>query len=532
MGRSPTAISAYENDAHEEHSRLLGSYIKNLGCNIQICAIPQRNCPDGLRRWTEGRNIHHVNKGFRHNENEPVGVGNGFFVHLTPEVRRTIPIEIQRLNEKGERVMGGTLAPWAIYRRHPWVQENVLDVIAASVERGDYDVLWANWEPHLDERDYSDRSQSEFFKWSDLAPDQINNLWLDGLVKKYPEMWWEFRNWELGQVVKTYSDVIREAGESAGRDTRFMICLPQDCMILDDDYTLVPWQALRWDDLPVILQTWSYHNMPRSDQRFPQNDKMIQDMVARSAWVRRYIDEELGRDREMWLGCTYGWEQTEGRASYYVPEDLAFRQLSGPMTGCEVAINYAEWTVWDGRYATALAHAHTRIARWEEYTLRGRIQSKHTVAPVSPYPQNIPDDVKPSNRHIHGSWPGGNYVYTYEYRKNDSRLVAIANNWHFGDVFLKLRVFDLDSNDQYVLWEPEEGRIFANSDGELGLSAQELTDGIVVHVGATRWGAFLVEPFDSSKDYGVAVKPARIATIAKKRQATLEVALKRSAEFQ
>ena len=77
----------------------------------------------------------------------------------------------------------------------------------------------------------------------------------------------------------------------------------------------------------------------------------------------------------------YGWAQVGGQAGFYVPEDLALRHLSGPMAGLDVALNYAEWTIWDGRYATEMARANTRIARWERYTLEGKIRSDHVVIP-------------------------------------------------------------------------------------------------------------------------------------------------------
>lgn len=534
MGRGPATVTPYENDAHPEHARLIASYLQEMGCNIHMCGLPASASPAGLVRWTEGRNIGQIStKGFRHNLNEPVGVGDGFFIHLTREMRRAIPQEIQRLNQNGDRVAGGMMSPWAIYRRHPWIQKNVLDVIAGSIERGDYQVLWANWEPRMSDLDYSDGSKREFIAWSKLPKAEVEQLWLDELVKKYPKQWWEFRNWELGQVVKTYSDVIRQAGEKAGRpNTRFMFCLPQDCMVLDDDVNVVPWQALRWGDMPGIMQTWSYHHTPRSNRRFPSNDKMIHYMVQRCGWVRRYVDEKLGEDRDVLLGCTYGWEQTGGRAGFFVPEDLAFRHLSGPMGGMDVAINYAEWTVWDGRYASELARANTRIARWENYTLKGKTQSQHVVIPVSPYPQQIPQDASPADHIITGGWPGGRYVHSQEYEQEGSRLIAVANNWHFGDCFLKLRVFDLDADKQYVLWEPEENRAFANSEGSVALSAEELAEGLLVHVGATRWGAFLVEPFQEDKDYGSAVLSGKVKEVLEQRRDGLEQSLTRSAAFQ
>ena len=533
MGRAPTAITPYENDEYEKQSRLIGAYLKQLGCNIQMCEIPQKFSPPGLRRWTEGRNIFQIGKGFRHNEREPIGVGDGFFIHLSRGPRRAIPPEVQRQNEKAEHGSGGMMAPWAIYRRHPWIQKHVLDVIAESVARGEYDVLWANTEPrmNLSDRDYSDGSRREFAKWSKLPREEVDRLWLDELISKYPKKWWHFRTWELGQVVKTYSDVVRDAGRQSGRDTRFMICMPQDYMMLDDNIDPYAWQALRWDELPGIMQTWSYHNTPRSDQRFPSIDKMPHYMVRRCGWVRRYLDEQLGADRRVLLGCAYGWEQTGGLAGFYVPEDLALRHLCAPIAGLEIAINYAEWTIWDGRYAAEMARVNSRIARWESFTLEGRTRNDHVLVSASPYPQQISEDVTPSDQLMDGGWPGGGYLQSYEYEKDGARLIAVINNWHFGDCFLKLKVLELDARRKYVLWEPEEERAYADAQGAVALSAEALAEGMLVHVGSTRCGAFLVEPYEKGRDYGIAVGPGKVSEIMAQRRADHEAGLERSATY-
>ena len=77
------------------------------------------------------------------------------------------------------------VAPWAIYRRHKWIQKYVLDVKAGSIEQVDYEVLWSNWEPQtlLKEWDYSEGTQREFIKFSKLPVEEVERLWLCDLVK-------------------------------------------------------------------------------------------------------------------------------------------------------------------------------------------------------------------------------------------------------------------------------------------------------------------------------------------------------------
>ena len=309
--------------------------------------------------------------------------------------------------------------------------------MAGSIEQGDYEVLWSNWEPQtlLKECDYSKGTQREFIKFSKLPAEEVERLWLGDLVKKHREKWDEFRNWELGQCAKLYSEVIRQAGNKSGRDAWFVLCAPQDSFINDDNYRNSSFQMLRGGDLPAIFQAWSYHHVPKSDTRFSYHDRMGWYLVARSAWLRRYTDEQLGTDRESMLSCVYGHAQTSGRAGYFVPEDLAWRYLGGVMAGCDVAINYAKWTIWDARWASKIARINTRIARWDDYLLRGKPQTKHVVIPVSPYPQTIPESVKPVDHNMAGVWGKPEYLFSFECEKDDSRLIVLGNNWHFGDCF-------------------------------------------------------------------------------------------------
>ena len=527
MGRGPNAIGSYENDAAAEHEGLLANYIKNMGCNIHMCGLRQSSSLPGLARWSEGRNYNQLNRNSWHNLGELLGVRDGFRVDRDPGV----PEEIRAIGKNGQRRTH--VAPWAIYRRHEWIQKNVLDELARSIAEGNYEGLWANWEPQtlLNEWDYSEQTRREFIKHSGLPAEEVEQLWLDDLVKKHREKWDAFRNWELGQCAKLYSETIHNAGKKSGRDAWFTLCAPQDNYFIYDSFKDASFQMLSGGDLPAVFQTWSYHHVPKSDSRYPYNDRMGWYLVARAGWLRRYCDEQLGANRKSLVSCVYGHAQTGGRAGYFVPEDLAWRHLGSVMAGCNVAINYAEWTIWDGRYASEMARANTRIARWEDYLLRGKTQTKHIVIPVSPYPQTIPETITPDAQNMSGLWGKPEYLFSFEYEKDGSRLIVLGNNWHFGDCFIKLKSLDLDAHKQYVLWEPEQSRAFANTQGEIALSAEELATGLIVHAPATRWAAFLIQPYQKGKDYGTAVLPAKVQEVMKQRHVGLEQSVKRSAEF-
>ena len=64
-----------------------------------------------------------------------------------------------------------------------------------------------------------------------------------------------------------------------------------------------------------------------------------------------------------------------------------------------------------------MARINTRIARWEDYLLRGKPQTKHVVIPVSPYSQTIPESVKPADHNIAGVWGKPEYLFSFESKR-------------------------------------------------------------------------------------------------------------------
>jgi hypothetical protein len=59
------------------------------------------------------------------------------------------------------------------------------------------------------------------------------------------------------------------------------------------------------------------------------------------------------------------------------------------------------------------------------------------------------------------------------------------------------------------------------------LTGQALEDGVTVHVGATRWAAFLVEPFQDGQAYPTVAQPAEVAATLANRRPGLEDRLNR-----
>ena len=437
------------------------------------------------------------------------------------------PDEIRYQAPGKEEEFRSAVSGWAIYRRHPWVVENALEPIRQAIATRQITVLFSNWEPwaFLDNNDHNPRTMEEFIAWSKLPDGEVKADWPDGVAKTHAKLWRQFRNWEIGQIVKTLVDVIEAANRESGVEARLALGMGNDPMwgTLDD----LPMSMRDWGDMPYLIQTWQYRDVQNATGKFPLTDACGLSQVVRSAALTHHLDNLFGFGRRIELGCLYGWNQTGGDG-YYVPEQLGFLELSGIFAGARNAQSYPEWTIFDGRYAREMAHAHARIARWEDMILRGERKRRHVVIPVSPYPYIRPDDCKPEDQPYNDIGEVPDYLLSYEYRKDGKRLMLVANTWDFGDCFFKIKVFDAEPGKTYVLTEPEEDRIFANAQGKTGLTAADLQSGILAHVGATRWGAFLLEPRASGRRReSVVVAPAAVLAAAEARKDFLADAVER-----
>ena len=524
MGRASISVDPTDKVARE----LLPGYIGQMGCNYYYDGPFPLDKAKGSKRWTEGRNNWQIGgSGFRHNLSNSVGVGNGFHLHLKGEVYRTIPSEIAYIEREMSK-RANTVSPWALYRKHPWVVKNVLEPIRQAILRGDYEGVWANWEPFMfmENGDYSEGSKKEFIRWSKLPADEVNKLWPHKLVKRYPKKWKAFRNWELAQWTKIVAETIRDASKEAGGDGYLIISTVNDYMW--DGGNIVDYRT--WPDFEYVWQTWNYYFVPVVTGEYPVSDRSCAPQLIRSGSLARHIDKVFGTNRKLKTSCVYGWDQgsssLEGRCGFFLPEQVGFLQLSTILAGMDIVSNYGEWPIFDGRYSAALARANTRIARWEDSVLKGRKERKHVTVPISPYPQTVSLLARPEDQKV-GPWAHPGYLFSYEYALHGKRIIAVANTWDNGECFFKLKVLGRDPKKTYSLTEPEEKRIFADAAGNVALSAKDLANGVVLHVGAMRWGVFQIEPSDKTPESSFSViTPAEMdRAIEQRRDILLKAAL-------
>lgn len=467
--------------------RLLAEYLKQLGFSYAVTGL---NLPPdgGVKQWREAwlQNAYEFN---------------------APDIP-----EDQKFVLNGKK-LDKVLTPSAIYHPTPWVKEHVLKAIADQITSANVTGLWVNFEPHRYSRTgcQSERNRDEFIEWSKLPREEVLAAWPNDIPKKYPEQWRNFLNWQLKESVRVVNDVLEEKGRQFNTRPRLYIATSNDFITSSPDD---PLYVLGWGDMPIGLQTWSFYFVPHYAEKKPQTDRPGAVQVTRFRAFDDILDEKLGANRQLIWGGLYGWDQTGGGGFFY-PEQLGFLHESTIMAGAENVQNYAAWTVWDGRYATAMAKANASIARWEEFTMNGKKQRQHVVIPVTPYPQAVPATVKPADQEILGDWGSERektYIYSFEYALAAKRLFIIANTWSEGDVFTRLRIYGLDPKRKFVLREPESDRCFVPSAGKPAWTGAELAEGAVVQTGAMRLSKFLVEEYVPGQKYESPVTPQEVTT--------------------
>ena len=148
-----------------------------------------------------------------------------------------------------------------------------------------------------------------------------------------------------------------------------------------------------------------------------------------------------------------------------------------------------------------MAKANTLIARYENFTLKGRTDNAGiTLTPVTALPEKLyypPVAAEPEG--APGRYPGVSKLGPLQFqvwRLGEELLVCAGNFWQKGEIFFKLRVAGLDPKRRFGV--EVNGVPYTNFTG------RELASGILLQAGALRWrfiriGAPVKGGFDKSE---------------------------------
>jgi hypothetical protein len=120
---------------------------------------------------------------------------------------------------------------------------------------------------------------------------------------------------------------------------------------------------------------------------------------------------------------------------------------------------------------------------------------------------------------------------SWEFEKDGARLFAVGNFWERGECFFRLTPRELGRRTRYVLHEPAARRVYTDRNGRVARQAAELSQGVLLHVGAMRYAFLVLEPYREGVDYGTPVRPQDLEAALHERRPVIEERFRNESHF-
>lgn len=447
-----------------DNAQAIHEWLTELGYNFVIRGVPTAPAIDNLAIWQETR----IQNAYRTGGDVPQDAA--FIVN--------------------GKALPGVVTPAAIYRKDAWVVQNVLSDLDKQAASGKLGWQWTNLEPYvyLKNWDESDRNRDEFIQWSGLEAQTVKHAWPADVAKAFPQQWKQFQNWQVGQATRTLAEYIQTLGQHEGRELRLVYSTAQDAIAGEPGFSM---DVAAWGDMPAVAQTWCFYHIPYLGKL--NEDRLGSAAIGRARWLRLRAQEMFPQQHAFALSLIYGWDQTS--AGFFFPEQLQFLHESSVFAGTNIVHNYAEFPIWDARYATAMANANAQISRWESFIVHGQSVRTHTLISQNATDNVSSDKVTPQSQEVTDDVAVKGNLFSFEYALHDKTLIAIANTWTHREDFATLRVLHLDDNRKYQLSDPANHRILASTPDKDFITGKELRQGLLIHLPALRWTCLLLEPY-------------------------------------
>ena len=300
-------------------------------------------------------------------------------------------------------------------------------------------------------------------------------------------------------------------GQEAGREMHFIpelhyVNLTADWAKLGDS---AEFAAVDYLDQLAAVNAWGPYNwyvFGRGPYEYVRGLHL--NCHATALQVREFLRERLPADRQPAL-YAFPYGTYEGATE---PEAIAFELLTYFLDGYRGALVYLFPGGYDARHWRALGDANTQIARFESFVMQGRPQNRHTVQPVTPLPPPDPRFLQSGcmGAAAAARWQDASLLQSWEFEREGQRLFAVGNFWERGECFFKLKV--TAPAGQYLLREPLTGRVYGAP-----LTAAQLSQGVLLHVGALRVAWFTLEPYRAGTKLTSLVRPDRMQAAMQER---------------
>ncbi len=415
------------------------------------------------------------------------------------------------------------LCPAVTYRREPYYLEKLQSELNRYVAE-EIDHYTVNWEAYISDYKgcFCEVCQQEFCAWSKLPAADIAAVWPRDVVSKYHDQWVAFRSWQHGQIVKTVQEDIRAAGQTVGREANFVPMVSVAGYYRDSKFCLQyhPADYLKYLRMVTVWGPYSAQAGLERLYRYTCGLHLAHYYAVRE--VRRFCRQNGGEQVKI-LGFPYG---SHG-LNVNTPEGVALETISNFLSGYAGSLVY--WFFFDSRYWDSMTEANNMIAHYEDLVLDGEpcdqlisteilsetIRPEHWRANFSSYKQY--PELKEST----------SSVVSQAFRQKEKMLVAVGNFWALADAFVRLRVAGLQG--ELILHQPHQGTWCR-------ASAEQLAQGVTIHLPPLKWDFYLLEPRQEGKDYGREISEAEIQGRWQEKQEGINAALRQEekilAEFQ
>lgn len=389
------------------------------------------------------------------------------------------------------------LCPVVTYRREPYYVEKLQSELTRYVvEKIDHYTV--NWEAYISDYKgcFCEVCQQEFSAWSKLPAEEVAAVWPKDVVSKYHDQWVAFRSWQHGQIVRTVQEDVAAAGKTVGRTANFVPMVSVAGFYRGSKYCLQyhPSDYLKYLPMATVWGPYSAQAGLGKLYRYTCGLHLAHYYAVRE--VRRFCQENGGGQTKI-LGFPYGCHAF----NVNTPEGVALETISNFLGGYAGSLVY--WFFFDSRYWDVMAETNNLIACYEDMVLDGEpcdqlvsttvlsevIRPEHWQANFTSYKQY------PELAEIDSP------VVSQAFRQGDKMLVAAGNFWALADAFVNLQVKGLQGN--LVLRQPHQGTWRRTS-------AEQLTQGITIHLPSLKWDFYLIEAWQPGQDYGREITAAEI----------------------
>lgn len=434
------------------------------------------------------------------------------------------------------------LCPVEAYSNGKYFQEHVIGYAEKMLFKQDLgEHVMINWEPELFDFKgcFCDRCKEEFINYTKLPREEIEKKWPQDILGSYKEQWIKFRSWQHGELVSAIQKGFDELGKKYGRKIYFVpeihwASIFNECSDRFEQYH--PSEYL--NKLPWIEPWGPYIFYKYSASDYKLGLHMNTYIAARM--MKAKISELLKNSAQLpkTLAFTLGSWSDSGTE----PEAIGFETIAFFLNGWEGSFVYNFPYGYDYRYWREIAKANGLIARYENFIFKGQSCQTVNIKVETPVPGPASRDATSplASEVIYEEVKATPLVIVRGFQLEKERLAVIGNFWQKGEAFVKLQIrglqnnikyavwppwkdgkpeiFEITKNNmKYAIWQPEQKRCFGNDKGDAALTAEELAKGILLHVGALRWEFFIIEAYQSNKDYGEVITPAWMEKEMKKR---------------